>query len=115
MIRSKTRKRRTAWLHDPDDPRGGGGPGGDAGAYPGGDNAAGPVVEIGRGGYVGRDPKTDMPAVPSAPETQDDPERHLGVPSPKDHGVSLGAPFGHDTVGRETAIHVEGEPIHDSD
>ncbi len=30
----------------------------------------------GPGGYAGRDPKTEMPRVPSAPETQDDPKSH---------------------------------------
>lgn len=29
-------------------------------------------VEPGPGGYAGRDPKTEMPRVPSVPETQDD-------------------------------------------
>ena len=30
-------------------------------------------VVPGPGGYAGRDPKTEMPRVPSVPETQDDP------------------------------------------
>lgn len=34
----------------------------------------------GIGGYGKRDPKTDMPAVPSAPETQDDPQSHDAAP-----------------------------------
>jgi len=29
-------------------------------------------VEPGPGGYAGRDPKTEMPRMPSIPETQDD-------------------------------------------
>lgn len=33
-----------------------------------------PHVKPGPGGYEGRDPKTDMPRVPSAPESQDEPE-----------------------------------------
>jgi hypothetical protein len=101
-----------AWTsrpHDPDDPRGGGGPGGEPGAYPGADSRAGPNVETGVGGYAGRDPATDMPAVPSAPETQDDPERHRGEPSEKDFGVSFGAPFGHDKAGTEPGIQVVRE------
>lgn len=32
------------------------------------------------GGYAGRDPKTEMPRVPSAPETQE-PVTHDGAPS----------------------------------
>jgi len=49
---------------------------GEQGAYPGADDDAGPQVEPGTGGYAGRDPKTDMPRVPSVPETQDDPASH---------------------------------------
>lgn len=45
------------------------------------DKGAGEQVDPGVGGYGGRDPKTDMPRVPSAPETQDDPNRHGGEPS----------------------------------
>ncbi len=33
-----------------------------------------PDVEPGPGGYAGRDPKTEMPRIPSVPETQDDSE-----------------------------------------
>jgi len=33
------------------------------------------------GGYAGRDPKTQMPAVPSVPETQEEPAEHDGAPS----------------------------------
>ncbi len=40
-----------------------------------------PTVEPGSGGYAGRDPKTDMPRVPSAPETQDDAHSHDAAPS----------------------------------
>lgn len=36
------------------------------------------------GGYAGRDPKTQMPRVPSVPETQEDPLRHDGAPSGDD-------------------------------
>lgn len=109
MTHSEHRQAPTQGTHDPDDPRGGGGPGGEAGAYPGGDSRAGPNVVTGIGGYAGRDPKTDMPAVPSMPETQDDPMRHRGKRSPKNHGTSHGAPFGHRKVGKELGIHVEGE------
>jgi hypothetical protein len=51
-------------------------------AYPEGDSEAGPQVGPGAGGYAGRDPKTDMPAVPSVPETQDDPKSHDAAPDP---------------------------------
>lgn len=34
----------------------------------------------GVGGYGGRDPETEMPRVPSAPDTQDDPQPHGGEP-----------------------------------
>ena len=43
-----------------------------------GDPEAGP----GAGGYAGRDPKTDMPQIPSVPETQDDKKSHDAAPSP---------------------------------
>jgi hypothetical protein len=33
-------------------------------------------VVPGPGGYAGRDPKTEMPRVPSVPETQEDPGKH---------------------------------------
>ncbi|MGH8571223.1 MAG: hypothetical protein ACREX8_01430 [Gammaproteobacteria bacterium] len=119
------REERSPHWHDPDDPRGGGGPGGDAGAYPGGHNDAGPNVKPGRGGYAGRDPRTDMPAVPSMPETQGTRQasrRHrrrfrsarraipgaAGDRSTKP-GISYGAPFGHRKVGKEQGIHVAGE------
>lgn len=51
-------------------------------AYPGADPEAGPQVEPGAGGYAGRDPKTDMPAVPSVPESQEDPKSHDAAPDP---------------------------------
>lgn len=35
----------------------------------------------GVGGYGGRDPKDEMPRVPSSPETQDDPHSHEGAPN----------------------------------
>lgn len=38
------------------------------------DQSGGEDPDPGRGGYGDRDPKTDMPRVPSAPETQDDPK-----------------------------------------
>ncbi|HEV2771180.1 MAG TPA: hypothetical protein VGV40_13435, partial [Solirubrobacteraceae bacterium] len=34
----------------------------------------------GIGGYAGRDPKTEMPAIPSVKETQDDPKSHDAAP-----------------------------------
>lgn len=40
----------------------------------------GEQTEPGVGGYGGRDPKTEMPRVPSVPETQDDPNPHGGEP-----------------------------------
>ncbi len=41
----------------------------------------GEPVDPGVGGYGGRDPKTDMPRLPSEPETQDDPLSHDAAPS----------------------------------
>lgn len=40
----------------------------------------GESVDPGIGGYAGRDPKTEMPRMPSVPETQDDPQEHGGEP-----------------------------------
>jgi hypothetical protein len=40
-----------------------------------------PTTEPGSGGFAGRDPKTDMPRVPTAPETQEDPQSHDAAPS----------------------------------
>lgn len=39
-----------------------------------------PNITPAAGGYEGRDPKTDMPRVPSVPETQDDPKSHDAAP-----------------------------------
>ena len=39
-------------------------------------------VDPGVGGYGERDPKSDMPRIPSAPETQQDPQPHGGEPPP---------------------------------
>lgn len=48
------------------------------------DTAGEPQTKPGAGGYTGdRDPKSDMPAVPSVPETQDDPMSHDAAPSDK--------------------------------
>jgi hypothetical protein len=44
------------------------------------DKAPGEAVDPGVGGYGGRDPKDEMPRVPSAPETQEDPHTHGGAP-----------------------------------
>jgi hypothetical protein len=38
----------------------------------------------GPGGYAGRDPKTEMPRMPSIPETQDDPLTHDAAPDDKE-------------------------------
>jgi hypothetical protein len=40
-------------------------------------------VKPGPGGYAGRDPKTEMPRMPSIPETQDDPMTHDAAPDNK--------------------------------
>ncbi len=42
-----------------------------------------PEVEPGPGGYAGRDPATDMPRIPSIPETQDDAKSHDAAPPTK--------------------------------
>jgi len=42
-----------------------------------------PDVEPGAGGYAGRDPATDMPRIPSVPETQEDAKSHGGAPPTK--------------------------------
>ena len=47
------------------------------------DKAGDPQAETGAGGYAGRDPKTDMPRLPSVPESQDDPHSHDAAPSDK--------------------------------
>jgi len=41
---------------------------------------AGAELDPGVGGYEGRDPKTEMPAVPSVKETQDDSKPHDAAP-----------------------------------
>ncbi len=43
----------------------------------------------GSGGYGTLDPKKDMPRVPSAPETQSDPETHEGAPDPSGDGPTV--------------------------
>ena len=70
------------------DPTGGAGPGQEesvefgAGKGPAeADKPKDPETEPGSGGYAGRDPKTQMPRVPSVPESQDDEEmEHEGAP-----------------------------------
>ncbi len=47
------------------------------------DSPGAPEVEPGLGGYAGRDPKTEMPMIPTVPETQDDPKSHDAAPSDK--------------------------------
>ncbi|HEV2769055.1 MAG TPA: hypothetical protein VGV40_02570 [Solirubrobacteraceae bacterium] len=47
------------------------------------DKAIGEEVDPGIGGYEHRDPKTEMPAVPSVKETQDDPKSHDAAPRQK--------------------------------
>ncbi len=48
------------------------------------DSPGAPEVEPGPGGYAGRDPKTDMPRIPSVPESQDDDwAGHDAAPSDK--------------------------------
>ena len=37
---------------------------------------------LGVGGYAGRDPESDMPRIPTVPETQDDPRGHDAAPDP---------------------------------
>jgi hypothetical protein len=39
-----------------------------------------PEVEPGPGGYAGRDPKSEMPRIPTVPETQGDSKEHDGAP-----------------------------------
>ncbi len=46
------------------------------------DTAGDPEVLPEVGGYDGRDPKSDMPRIPTVPETQDDPESHDAAPDP---------------------------------
>ncbi|MDQ6776910.1 MAG: hypothetical protein M3071_12005 [Actinomycetota bacterium] len=40
--------------------------------YPASNPDSGPAIQPGVGGYEGRDPATDVPRMPSIPETQDD-------------------------------------------
>lgn len=42
----------------------------------------------GEGGYGDRDPKTDIPAVPSAQKTQDEVPKHEGQPDDKERWAS---------------------------
>jgi hypothetical protein len=44
------------------------------------DKDPGEELDPGIGGYGGRDPQTEMPRLPSVPETQDDPRPHGGAP-----------------------------------
>lgn len=44
------------------------------------DSPGEPEAEPGPGGFAGRDPKTEMPRVPSVPETQEDSKPHGGEP-----------------------------------
>ena len=44
------------------------------------DSSGEPETEPGPGGFAGRDPKTDMPRIPSVPETQEDAKPHGGEP-----------------------------------
>ena len=69
------------------DPTGGAGPGPeesvDFGAGKGpaeADTSGEPETEPGPGGFAGRDPETDMPRIPSVPETQEDAKPHGGEP-----------------------------------
>ena len=72
------------------DPTGGTGPGPEepvefgAGKGPAeADKSKDPEAEAGAGGYAGRDPKTDMPRMPSVPESQEDSLSHDAAPSDK--------------------------------
>ena len=69
------------------DPTGGAGPGPeesvDFGAGKGpaeADTQGDPQVAPAAGGYAGRDPKTEMPRIPTVPETQDGDQSHGGEP-----------------------------------
>ncbi len=44
------------------------------------DSPGEPETTPGPGGYAGRDPKSEMPRIPTVPETQDDPKPHGGEP-----------------------------------
>ena len=45
------------------------------------EQGAGEPVDPDVGGYAGRDPETEMPRIPTVPETQDDPGGHDAAPS----------------------------------
>ena len=45
-----------------------------------GEDGPNETKDPGLGGYGGRDPKTEMPRVPSDPESQQDPQSHGGEP-----------------------------------
>lgn len=48
-----------------------------------------PEGDPGLGGYEGRDPKSDMPRVPTDPDSQHDPQEHGGQPkTPKEPPAS---------------------------
>ena len=44
---------------------------------------SGESLDPGTAGYEGRDPKTEMPRIPSVPETQDEAVEHGGAPGTK--------------------------------
>jgi hypothetical protein len=48
------------------------------------DTGGDPEVLPDIGGYEGRDPKSEMPRVPTVPETQEDPKSHDAAPKPKE-------------------------------
>ncbi len=49
-------------------------------SYPGGDPEAGPETPPGLGGYEGRDPTTEMPKIPSVPDSQEEAPSHDAAP-----------------------------------
>ncbi len=56
------------------------------------DTGGEPEVTPGPGGYAGRDPKSEMPAIPSVPETQEEIKTHDAAPPQEDPE----APASHD-------------------
>ena len=52
-----------------------------------GGQADDPEVAPVPGGYAGRDPKTEMPIMPTAPETHEDPHTHDAAPDKKERGL----------------------------
>ncbi len=59
------------------------------------DKSGEPEVLPDVGGYDGRDSKSDMPRIPTVPETQDDPKSHDAAPNPstpEEPGSHGGAP-----------------------